>query len=46
MAETFNRTVKSTQEQAVAAWVTYLNQIRLDKLIARLKQQDINLKEA
>ena len=40
------RAVKSTQEQAVASWITYLNQIRLDELIARLNQQDINLEEA
>lgn len=29
--------VKSTQEQAVAAWINYLNQIRLDKLVETLK---------
>lgn len=38
--------VKSTQEQAVASWVTYLNQIRLDNLIERLNRQDINLEDA
>lgn len=46
MKEAVERAVKSTQEQAVASWITYLNQIRLDKLIARLIQQDINLEEA
>lgn len=40
------RIIKSSQEQALAAWVTYLNQVRLDELIAKLDQQDINLEEA
>lgn len=35
--------VKSTQEQATAAWVDHLNQLRLNELIANLKAQDINL---
>src|SRR5699024_1982205 len=46
MAEAVNRSIKRTQEQAVASWITYLNQCRLDKLIARLNQQDINREEA
>ena len=46
MAEAVNRAIKSTQEQAVASWITYLNQVRLDELVARLYQQDINLEEA
>lgn len=46
MAEETSRVIKSTQEQAVAAWITHLNQIRLDELVARLNQQDINLEEA
>lgn len=46
MEAAVNRAVKSTQEQAVAAWITYLNQVRLDELIAKLDQQDINLEEA
>lgn len=46
MAEALNRTVKSTQEQAVASWITYLNQIRLDTLIEKLNQQNINLESA
>lgn len=46
MAEAVNRTIKSTQEQAIASWITYLNQIRLDELVEKLHQQDINLKEA
>ena len=41
-----NRTIKSSQEQAVAAWITNLNQIRLDTLIESLDQQDDNQKEA
>lgn len=46
MAEAVDRAIKSTQEQAVAAWITHLNQVRLDELIAKLNQQDINLEEA
>lgn len=46
MTEVKGRVVKSTQEQAVAAWVTHLNQIRLDELINSLDQQDVNLEEA
>ncbi len=34
---------KSTQEQAAASWIDHLNQLRLDRLIARLAAQDINL---
>ena len=41
-----DRVIKSTQEQAVASWITHLNQIRLDELIEKLNQQDINLEEA
>lgn len=37
---------KSNQEQAVAAWVNYLNQLRLDSLLSTLNQQDMNLKDA
>lgn len=46
MTEDTERTVKSTQEQAVASWITYLNQRRLDELLSRLCRQDINLEEA
>lgn len=46
MSEYVDRAVKSTQEQAVASWITYLNQIRLDELIAELDRQDINFEEA
>ena len=37
---------KSTQEQATASWINQLNQLRLDRLIARLASQDINLENA
>ena len=37
---------KSTQEQAVAAWIDQLNQERLDELLAKLADQDINLEQA
>lgn len=38
--------VKSTQEQGFAAWVDYLNQLRLNELLAKLAAQDINLGQA
>ena len=37
---------KSTQEQAVAAWIDQLNQLRLDELLAKFADQDINLEQA
>lgn len=37
---------KSNQEQAVAAWVNYLNQLRLETLLSTLSQQDVNLADA
>ncbi len=37
---------KSNQEQAVAAWVNYLNQLRLDHLLSALNRQEVNLKDA
>lgn len=37
---------KSNQEQAVAAWVNYLNQLRLDTLLGALRRQDQNLHDA
>ena len=36
MEKVADRTIKSTQEQAVASWVTFLNQVRLDNLIENL----------
>ncbi|WP_285725104.1 hypothetical protein [Psychromicrobium xiongbiense] len=40
------RLIKSNQEQAVAAWVNYLNQLRLDGLLYALRLQDVNLRDA
>lgn len=40
------RVVKSTQEQATAAWIGYVNQIRIDTMMERLSQQDLNLEGA
>ncbi|USI88401.1 hypothetical protein [Rhodococcus pyridinivorans] len=40
------RLEKSNQEQAVAAWVNYLNQLRLDNLLSALHRQDRNLEDA
>lgn len=37
---------KSSQEQAVAAWIDYLNQLRLDRLINALSKQDGNYADA
>ena len=38
--------MKSTQEQAVASWVQYLNTLRLENLIKNINSQDINLDNA
>lgn len=40
------KVIKSTQEQATASWIGYLNQLRVNELIIGLKNQDINLKNA
>lgn len=40
------RVLKSTQEQATAAWVDYLNQLRLNELLEKLFTQDVNLEQA
>ncbi|MGA6128977.1 MULTISPECIES: hypothetical protein [unclassified Microbacterium] len=37
---------KTNQEQAVAAWVNYLNQLRLDNLLSAFRRQDVNLEDA
>ncbi|PPG18129.1 hypothetical protein C5D36_02435 [Rathayibacter sp. AY1C6] len=37
---------RSTHEQAVAAWVGYLNQVRVDRLMGALSRQDQNLSMA
>lgn len=38
--------VRSNQEQAVASWVNYLNQLRIDHLLSSSSQQDENLLNA
>lgn len=37
---------KNNQEQAVAAWVNHLNQLRLDNLLSALGRQSMNLQDA
>lgn len=41
-----DQVVRSGQEQAVAAWVGYLNQLRIDALLAALHSQETNLEAA
>ena len=38
--------IKSTQEQAVASWIDYLNQLRIDELIKSLDKQDVSLEQS
>jgi len=38
--------VRSNQEQAVASWVNYLNQLRIDDLLSSFSQQEENLLNA
>ena len=38
--------LKSDQEQAVASWINYLNQLRLDRLFSVLNTQNGNLEQA
>ena len=38
--------IKTSQEQAVGAWVNYLNQVRLNKFIEFMAFQDNNFKSA
>lgn len=40
------KVVKSTQEQAVASWINYLNQVRIDRLLERLSREQDNLENA
>lgn len=42
----FGEVVKSDQEQAIASWVNYLNQVRLDHLMETLNTQNENWKTA
>lgn len=37
---------RSNQEQAVASWVNYLNQLRIDDLLSSFRKQDANLSNA
>ena len=37
---------KSTQEQAVAAWIDFRNVLRLHDLAERLSKQEINFEQA
>lgn len=46
MSENSARAIKSTQEQATAAWIGYMNQVRVDTMMERLTQQDLNLEGA
>lgn len=38
--------IKSNQEQAVAAWLNYLNQVRINQVVEALQNQNENLKDA
>lgn len=38
--------IKGGQEQAVASWINYLNQVRLDRLMEELQKEELNLNEA
>ena len=42
----YNRLGKSNQEQAVASWINYLNQERLDRLMEALRIQNQNWDQA
>ncbi len=42
----FTKFIESNQEQAVASWVNYLNQVRIDQLLSSFRQQDENLVNA
>lgn len=37
---------KSSQEQAVASWINYLNEIRLEDLIKELNEKQAHLEDA
>lgn len=37
---------KSGQEQAVAAWISYLNQVRIDRMLSEFHQQNLDLTSA
>lgn len=42
----FGKLAKNNQEQAIASWVNYLNQVRLERLMEALQQQDQNWEQA
>lgn len=46
MKMSFLKVAKSDQEQAVASWINYLNQVRLDKLMNAIDTQNINFEKA
>ncbi|WDF34006.1 hypothetical protein PTW37_03505 [Arthrobacter agilis] len=46
MMNDFTKFIKSNQEQAVASWVNYLNQVRIDQLLSSFREQDENLLNA
>ena len=41
-----DKVIKSNQEQAVASWINYLNQLRLDRLFQSLNSQNKNYEES
>ena len=42
----YEKIIESSQQQASAAWITFLNELRLKELLAKLAAQDINTAEA
>ena len=40
------KVIKSNEEQAIASWTNYLNQVRLDNLLKNLQNQNQNFKDA
>ena len=42
----FGKVLRRNEEQAVASWINYLNQVRLDRLIEGLNNQEINFSDA
>lgn len=42
----FKRVIKSNEEQAIASWTNYINQVRLDNLLKNLQNQNQNFKDA
>ena len=46
MSTDTTKILKSTFEQAIAAWTGFLNQLRFEELVLKLHEQDINLEKA